>query len=276
MQKLKIAFMATIMAVVSVLTAFAPLQAKADTAWQSTVVASSAVVRFEATPTGFDAASNKYKYQFSWLMPVRKAYSFKIDGKIYMPKVYKNGTSETPFWFSPDVTYHIQIYSYINGRGSLLSDGTFTAPSVTPPTPVTTRDSERQIITNFYYDTPELPTKTVKSPIDKLAIQALLDEIDQSPSVSAMKSRWSTRTKELLDQTPLLLADLDAPDSDIVDAQYVGNIVIYDGMKNASIRVKVTDSKGKSNTNSFYFIKEDDMWKIDFIQILKSEIDASM
>ncbi|HEX3100067.1 MAG TPA: hypothetical protein VHQ41_03820 [Patescibacteria group bacterium] len=275
MKNLKIALVATIMGLATLLGALAPQVAQADTVWTSVVVASSAQVRFEATPTGYDASTNKYKYQFAWLMPARRTYSFKIDGNMYNGKVTKNGVVETPYWFSPDITYNIQIYGAANGRGALVAQGSFLAPSIASPVPATTEQSEFEFMANFlsdyYRDVPKLSSRKVSSSIDVLALTPLLNRIAASNTFSELKSDWSSKTTELLTQTPIALAKMDTqdPDSLVVKGEYVGKPVIYKGKMNASVIVKITDSKNTIQKYPMFFIKENGVWKIDFIEMIR-------
>lgn len=275
MQKLKIALVAATIALSSFLGAFAPQVAKADNSWPVEVLVSSAQARFEAKPLAYDATTNKYKYWFSWLIPARRTYSFKIDGRIYNPSVTKNGVAETPFWFSPDITYTIQIFPYANGRGAMIAEGSFKAPSVAvaTPTPTRTIDEEYELIGEYVFSTPDLPKKTMKkSAADVAYITNLIEQTFELETIAASMPYLSSGSIELFNQTPLFVKEMDDYESDAVLAKALDykNIKIYQGGQYASFsyRLKYT-STGKSETAKMFFIKENGQWKLDYLQVMK-------
>lgn len=273
MQELKIYIVAGIMALASLLGVFMPQVAKADGQWPLEVLVSSAQARFEAQPTGYDASTNKYKYRFSWLMPARRVYSFKIDGKMYNANVTKNGVVETPFWFSPDIAYTIQIYPYANGRGNLLAEGKFTAPSVVAPDPVSTKEHEYEIVAQYIEAAPDLPTRTVSSKSDAESIQQLLISTADAKTFSDLTPVLSAKSIELLAQIPLIRDEIDsAADSASGSDLKSPRLKIYSGKQYASFMYKSKDSTtGKYENGKLIFIKENGVWKLDFIQMIKQQ-----
>lgn len=282
MQKLKIAFMATVMTLATLLGAFMPQVAKADQSqqWPVELLVSSAQARFEAQATGFDATTNKYKYKFSWLMPANRTYSFLIDGKPYMPKVTANGSAETPYWFSPDITYTISIYPYANGRGAIVGQGSFKAPSVTPPKPALTLEEEYLLFWNTVTAAPELPRRTMKSPSDVLAITELLNSNNDLSGYAGLKPYLSAESVALFDKLPLFVESWDNEEENSTFESIKPNrIKIYKGGQYASLRLKSKNlDSNATETVTFVFIKENGIWKIDFIQMMKiifDELDES-
>lgn len=270
MQKLKIALMAALMTIVSVLTAIVPTQVRASTSWQSTLVVSSAQARFEVVPTGYDSASNKYKYQFSWLIPARRIYSFKIDGKIYNARVTQNGTVETPFWFSPNITYTIQIFPYANDQGTMLAEGTFMAPALAKPL---TKEEEYALLYQYVEEAPAYPTKRSTSKTDYAAIMALLNAEATTSTYQDTIPYISSKSVELFSKTPLLIAELDeaarnSPNGPSTDIK----IKVLQGNMHAIIKVKSKNLEtNKYETQELFVIKENGSWKLDIIQIIKNE-----
>ncbi len=275
MQKLKIALVAATIALSSFLGAFAPQVAKADNHWPVEVLVSSAQARFEAKPLAYDATTNKYKYWFSWLIPARRTYSFKIDGRIYNPSVTKNGVAETPFWFSPDITYTIQIFPYANGRGAMIAEGSFKAPSVAvaTPTPTLTIDEEYELIGEYVYSTPDLPKKTMKkSAADVAYITNLIESTFYLQTTAETMPYLSSASAAALSQTPLFAKEMDSYESDSVLAKALDykNIKIYQGGQYASFSYKLKNtSTGKTSTVKLVYIKENGQWKFDFLQTMK-------
>ena len=281
MQRLKIALVAGIMALASLLGAFAPQVAKAGFVWPEEVIISSSQARFEVQTTNYDAATNKYQYKFSWLIPARRTYSFMIDGKSYNPRVTANGVAETPFWFSPDVTYTIQIYPYANGRGAMVAAGTFKVPAApaTAQAPTMTLDEEYELLAEYVYATPDLPKKTMKkNSLDVAYITNLIESTFELPTVAETMPYLSSASASLFNQTPLLVKDLDAYESDSVLAKALDykNIKIYKGGQYASFSYKLKNkSTGKTETAKMIFIKENGQWKLDYLQVMKLALEGS-
>ncbi len=275
MQRLKIAFMASVMALATLLGAFVPQVAKADEAqWPNDVLVSSALARFEAQASGYDATTNKYKYRFTWLMPAHRTYSFLIDGKPFMPKVTANGTTETPYWFSPDITYTISIYPYANGKGAIVGQGSFKAPSVTPPTTPLTYEEELRLIYDYVSESPDLPKGTIKSATDRAAIVSLMNFEIESSAYSEIKQYFSADSVAMFDQTPLVVKSMDESSSGSVSTTSLifkpENIKIYKGGQYASLKAKLKDrSTGRSSSLTYVFIKENGIWKFDYLQMFK-------
>lgn len=274
MQKLKIALVAATIALSSFLGAFAPQVAKADNHWPVEVLVSSAQARFEAKPLAYDATTNKYKYWFSWLIPARRTYSFKIDGRIYNPSVTKNGVAETPFWFSPDITYTIQIFPYANGRGAMIAEGSFKAPSVAaaPVKQPLTAEEEMYLLGDYAYAAPEIPKKTMKkNSMDVGYITNLIESTFSLATVAETKPYLSSTSIEFLDQAPLFVKELDTPSDnyELAKALDYRDIKVYQGGQYASFSYKLRNiTTRKSETAKLIFIKENGQWKIDYIQTL--------
>lgn len=270
MKKISLLLGALVIAVSGFATAITPKQVQADTSYPAEVLVSSAQVRFEAQATGYDEATNKYKYKFSWLMPKGKTYSFKIDGNMYQSKVTQNAVIETPFWFSPDITYTIQIYPYANGKGAMLAQGTFKAPA--SPKPALTEDEEFELLIKYILTEPKLPNRTVQSKEDVPQIVALGLIGKGDLKYSEIKPYLSKRSIELFDQAPLLVKELDTPDNDSTDITDYSkkNVKVYQGKQYASMKIVLRDNATKQK-DSFkaIFIKEDGVWKIDYIQTVK-------
>jgi hypothetical protein len=246
--------------------------ASADTSYPAEVLASSAQVRFEAQVTGYDSATNKYKYKFSWLMPKGKTYSFKIDGNMYQSKVTQNAVIETPFWFSPDITYTIDIYPYANGKGAVLAKGSFKAPSVTPSTPTLTAEQEGELVGEYIVNSPKLPRKTVESREDAKQIAELGLRTKEIDYYKDIKPYLSLKSVELFDQTPLLVKEMDeSNDSTDITKYTASNVKVYSGKQYASMKIVLRDNSTKEkDTLKAIFVKENGVWKIDYIQTFKS------
>jgi hypothetical protein len=274
MNKSKIGALAVVMTVVSLFGALVPQSAKADNTWPAEVIASSSLVRFEVQPTGYDAASNKYKYKFSWLMPANRTYSFAIDGKVYMPNVKQNSTVETPYWFSPDITYSIDIYPYANGKGALVAKGSFKAPSVTTTTtPSTTIEDELKIVDSYIQNAPKLPKRKVTSKSDVDQIAQFFVDTQNLQTFDELIPYMSNASIELLAQTPLIRKNI-ALDQENSNSQNVGisKPRILSGMQYATVKLREKDLQTRKITSTtLVFIKEDGKWKIDYVQTLKTE-----
>jgi hypothetical protein len=52
-----------------------------------------------------------------------------------------------------------------------------------------------------------------------------------------------------------------------------GKTYIYSGNMNGRVTYFTTDSKYHDDQLILYFVKENGLWKIDFIQMLKTEVD---
>ncbi len=279
MKTLKLALTAGLMAVATILGALTPNIASADDFnRETTLVISNAQARFEATPLNYDASTNKLQYHFSWLQPARSTYSFSIDGKLYQGRVTKNGSLDTAFWFSPSITYSIQIYSAANGKGRLVGEGTFTAPNILPTQTVTkTKEEEYGIVLQYIQESPDLPKTFMSSPNDVTAIKALITSLDSSgfSKFSDGISSMSNKSIEMLAETPLVLADIDSQDNSNSQPVGQGTIKIYKGGQYGIWKYKVRDLTTKKIENLLIvFIKEDGKWKIDFVQTVKLQIQA--
>ncbi len=245
--------------------------ASADQTYQPEVLISSSQVRFEAQATGYDEATNKYKYKFSWLMPKGKTYSFKIDGNMYQSKVTQNAVIETPFWFSPDITYTIQIYPYANGKGSLLAQGTFKVPA--KPAAALTEEQEYQLFFQYLNALPDYKSKTVKSPEDVQGIITLLSHDSASSSYTDLKPFLSKQSIYVFDQLPLLVASLDGSQGNSKDlTKYIArNIKVVQGKQYGYIKQIIRDGEdNKIYHPDLVFIKEDGQWKLDYLQYFKA------
>ena len=285
MKIMKKAVLAVVMAAVAI-TGFTvqPSAAQANTTWQPEVLVSSAQARFEAQPTAYDSASSKYKYKFSWLMPAKRIYSFKIDGRMYNPKVTANGVAETPFWFSPNITYTIQIFPYANGQGAMLAEGSFMAPSATPQTPIppvvappapTTLEQEGQIMAEYIINAPKISKKTVTSKMDVAGIAALLSDSSDVKNMSDLLKYSSAESNRMFAQIPLILKEIDAEyEKDLVYTNIKSEKVkIFTGKTYGSYSFKGKDPEtGKFENVEIIFIKENGAWKIDWIQTYKLDL----
>ncbi len=252
----------------------APHQAKADTSWQPEVLISSAQVRFEAQATGYDSATNKYKYKFSWLMPKYRTYSFTIDGKMYQSSVTQNGAIETPFWFSPDITYTINVYPSANARGASIGQGSFKAPSAKSSSESKlTIEDEYEILIEELYTLPEYKSKNVKSPVDLAAIVTLMTESFSIEEYTDLRPYLSKRSVEVFDQLPLLLEEMQNSPSTTVDlTNYSRNAIkIVSSKQYAYITQTYKDKETKKKHRSdMVFVKEDGQWKYDYLQTFRS------
>lgn len=274
MQRLKIALVAGIMALASLLGAFAPQVAKAGFVWPEEVIISSSQARFEVQTTNYDAATNKYQYKFSWLIPARRTYSFMIDGKTYNPRVTANGVAETPYWFSPDVTYTIQVYPYANGRGAMVASGTFKVPAApASASAALTIEQEYELFGEYMYATPDLPKKTMKKSASDVAyITNLIESTFSLATIAETMPYLSSASAAALSQTPLFVKEIDSYESDSVLAKPLDykNIKIYQGGQYASFSYKLKNkSTGKTSTSKLVYIKENGQWKFDFLQTMK-------
>jgi hypothetical protein len=269
MKKLSLLFGAVVIAVAGLVSAPAK-QVLADQTWQPEVLVSSSQVRFEAQVTGYDSATNKYKYKFSWLMPKGKTYSFKIDGNMYQSNVTQNAVIESPYWFSPDITYTIQIYPMANGRGTMLAQGSFKAPSA--PKVALTEEEEYELFFEYLNALPEYKSKTVKSTEDVKAIIAMLETNVEVNNYSDLKPFLSKQSVEVLDQLPLLVQSMNnSTDSTTDITKYVArNFKVQKGNQYAYIKqtIREKDTKELHHPN-LVFIKEDGQWKLDYLQYFK-------
>lgn len=279
MKRLKIFAMAAIVLLSATAAGISPHTAKANATWQPEVLASSAQVRFEAQPTSYDATTNKYKYKFSWLMPRNRTYSFKIDGNLYNPRVTANGVAETPFWFSPDITYTIEVYPYANGRGPVLAKGSFRAPSVIAPVkalPVEsalTFEQEIEVIDGYIANAAPYPKKSVADTAEKLKIMESFSGAAELDKFYELMPYLSAKSQEMLAKTPLFVKDLDAATEEANYENMVKDlrVTLYAGKQHATIKYKQKNLKTKKyETSELFFIKENGSWKIDFIEMLKS------
>lgn len=252
---------------------------KAESQWIPEVIASSSLVRFEVQPTAYDAVTNKYKYKFSWLMPRYRTYSFLIDGKMYNARVTQNGVVETPFWFSPDITYSIQIFPYANARGAMVAEGKFLAPSVapqTPPAPVLTLEEEYLVVAEYIANAPKLPIGKVTSKQDEAAILLMMAQTRNNNTTAALLPYLSAKSVEMFSKTPLVVAEIDqaalsSPDD--TDAVLKGKIKILKGKEYALLKYKTKNTDtGKMENAELVLVKENNQWKVDMIQTLKSAL----
>ena len=205
-------------------------------------------------------------------MPKYRTYSIMIDGKMYQPKVTQNAVIETPFWFSPDITYTIQIYPYANGKGAVLAQGSFKSPGVTPPAPKLTIEEEGELLVEYLISAPSLPTRTVNSKENAKQVAAVGLAIKDLVLYKDYRSLISKDSVELLDQLPLTREELDNSEDDTTDiTKYSSsNVKIYRGKEYASMKITLRDNATKEKLNlKGIFIKEDGVWKIDYIQTLK-------
>lgn len=268
MQNIKIYAAAAVIAIAGLVgTGLTTQVAKADTSWQPEVIISSAQVRFEAQVAGYDSTTNKYKYKFSWLMPKGKTYSFLIDGNMYQSKVIQNGVVETPFWFSPDITYKIQVYGAASGKGGLVGEGVFKAPTTKP---VLTRDQELDLLAEYILSEGELPRTTVKSAEDAQQIAELGLLTRDLQTFEEMKPYLSSRSIELFSQIPILSSELDGSATNKDITKYTAkNVKIYKGKQYGSMKIMLQDVQTKEK-DSFkaVFVKENNAWKIDMIQTI--------
>lgn len=274
MKKLSLLLGAVMIAVGSLVSA-PTKQASADQSWSSEVLVSSAQVRFEAQASGYDSATNKYKYKFSWLMPKGKTYSFKIDGNMYQSSVTQNAVIETPYWFSPDITYTIQIYPLANGKGTMVAQGTFKAPSAAKSS--LTEEEQYESFIQYLYELPEYKLKKVSSPSDVAGIVDLLDKTSNIETVSELTPYLSKDSVEVLNQYPAIMNEMDNPGSTVTDlTKYSRNgIKIVDGKQYAYIKQTFRNKDTKKKYNSdMVFIKEDGQWKFDYLQTFRSVFEA--
>ncbi len=270
MKNLKIALVAVVMGLTSIFGAFTPQVAKAD--WPTEVVVSSAQARFEAQPTGYDSASNKYKYKFSWLIPAKRTYSFTIDGKIYNAAVTKNGDAETPFWFSPDVTYTIGIYPYANAKGAAVATGTFKAPSVASQPATGNIEDEYELVREYVANSPKLPTKNLNSKVELNKAISFLSYIMETETFAEVVPHTDFASKEMLAQTPLFIKEIDGDTTEYDDNVKNEKVKMLQGARNLYFiyKYKIKNlTTGKSENHSVVLIKEGDEWKFDYIQSLK-------
>lgn len=247
---------------------------------QPEVIASSNLVRFEVTPLSYDQNSNKYRYRFAWLMPPSRNYSFKIDGKDYMVNVTANGVVETPYWFSPDITYTIQIYSHSRGRSAFVAEGRFTGPAVaikTSPSPEVTEEQEVEIIADYIFNAPELSKKTTtsgKKQIEQEIVQ-LLNDTEFIVNMQALYPYMTKESAEMLSQTPKIremLSESGATENQIDERSFSFKVVA--GKKHAYLSYKIKNPETqKYQRVRLYFAKTENGWKYDFVQMFKYEFE---
>lgn len=273
MKTFKASLLAVVMIASAVLGAFVPRAAHAE--WAAEVLVSSSLVRFEAQPVAYDATANKYKYKFSWLMPANRTYSFMIDGKMYL-NVTKNGVVETPYWFSPSINYSIQIYPQGNGKGTMLSEGRFTAPSITPPAPTHTIEEEYAIIDEYIESAPRLPKGSVKSQAEEELIVQLLETTKDLNTIESLYPYMSAQSREMFVQTPLFAQEYnDAMNEEDNDEVVKVTFKLLKGKTYATLKFKLRDlDTRKIDYSTLVFVKENGAWRFDFVQIIKIVIES--
>lgn len=276
MRKIVLWSLALVVAVMGFVGGISERKAQAENNWQPEVLVSSSKVRLEVMVTGYDPATNKYKYQFSWLMPKYRTYSITIDGKVYQGRLTKNGVIETPYWFSPDITYTIDVYPYANARGASLGKGTFKAPTVTLPTPPEqiiplTEEEEFVLLFNYFDQLPKIPNQTVSNKDEALDIWNLLIADSSIKTYEEERPMLSIQSQEVLDLMPIFRDNLytSTGKTEVLTPKY-RDIKVYKGREYASIKMKVKDLfSGDVSSYKLYFIKENNVWKIDFLQTFK-------
>lgn len=240
--------------------------------WSSEVVVSTDMARFEAQPILYSKTSNAYSYRFSWLMPKKGTYSLFINNQIYKSRVSAKGKLETTAWFAPEISYSVQIYSKANGKGSRIAEGIFTVPA--PDAPDVDLESESKTFDEYLRNANNYPSSTIKSKSDEKAVKKVFDQVAKQlykgRSLNGAKPYMSARSIEMMDKLPGSVEFYNKFLTEVKNAKIKNyRPVIYSGKMHATVKydLKLTDWDAV-NAWTMYFIKENDVWKLDLIKVL--------
>jgi hypothetical protein len=133
---------------------------------------------------------------------------------------------------------------------------------------------EAQIVADYMAAAPKLPKHSSYKKAEATAIMLIFEPVDKSNSFADVATYLSAQSRQMFSQTPELIKELDnSPETITSIKPRLRDIKVYTGGKYAVINMR-----GKNNVThkierqKFIFVKEDGVWKLDFIQTMKAEL----
>lgn len=132
--------------------------------------------------------------------------------------------------------------------------------------------AEAQILLRYVSELPKIPRSTVKTKKDLEEFAQAIMNMPDSKTIQEMYPYLSSKSIEMLVQTPLIVAEINSsllnPNSTLVSGSE--SLKIFKGKQYGVFKYKMKDKKTKKRTTiQLFFIKEYGQWKIDFLQTLK-------
>ncbi len=144
------------------------------------------------------------------------------------------------------------------------------ADAAVSPTVDSARDAEYQIIADYLLSAPKIPTKKAKgTAADIESIKNAITGDIGATTYSVASPFLSSKSLEMLSRIPLLVNDIETRDTHTYTLVKMDKPVFYKDLKYAKVKVQIKNERNKKIKEQYIMIKENGVWKVDYIQMFK-------
>lgn len=137
------------------------------------------------------------------------------------------------------------------------------------------RDAEYEIMAEYVIMAPKIPSKKVKgTPADIASIKDVILETHSADTYLQTRNYMSSQSVEMFDRTPLFVNDINlAALEHTYTLLKIDKPKFYKGHQYAKAKVKQKNERNKKSTENYILIQENGVWKVDYVQMLKKEVE---